>query len=153
MRPEGSELGRARGGTDGLDGELLLLPAWNPTNTSIPLYPPLQPEMPCRARIGGGGEGCTYLCANITKYSLPLCKYNRRWGSGFVESLRLSKSGFIDWRLVVLTLDDPVMYNVHRTESSLTKIVKLSPRWAGSIDKVANCVLYILRALSLPSRT
>ena len=153
MRPEGSELGRARGGTDGLDGELLQLPAWNPTNTSIPLYPPLQPEMPCRARIGGGGEGCTYLCANITKYSLPLCKYNRRWGSGFVESLRLSKSGFIDWRLVVLTLDDPVMYNVHRTESSLTKIVKLSPRWAGSIDKVANCVLYILRALSLPSRT
>ena len=70
-----------------------------------------------------------------------------------MESLRLSKSGFIDWRLVVLTLDDPVMYNVHRTESSLTKIVKLSPRWAGSIDKVANCVLYILRALSLPSRT
>ena len=77
LRPEGSELGRARGGTDGLDGELLQLPAWKPTNTSIPLYPPLQPEMPCRARIGGGGEGCTYLCANITKYSLPLCKYHQ----------------------------------------------------------------------------
>ena len=77
LRPEGSELGRARGGTDGLDGELLLLPGWKPTNTSIPLYPPLQPEMPCRARIGGGGEGCTYLCANITKYSLPLCKYHQ----------------------------------------------------------------------------
>ena len=79
LRPEGSGLGRARGGTDGLDGELLLLAAWNPTNTSIPLYPPLQPEMLYRARIEGGGEGCAYLCANITKYSLPLCKYPRRF--------------------------------------------------------------------------
>ena len=152
LRPEGSELGRALGGTDGLDGELLQLPGWNPTNTSNPLYPPFQPEMLYRARIGGGGEGSTYICANITKYSLLLCKYHPRWGSGFVESLRLSKSGLIDWRLVVLTLDDSVMY-MEQNHLLLTKIVKLSPRWAGSIDKVANCVLYILRALSLSSRT
>ena len=69
-----------------------------------------------------------------------------------MESLRLSKSGLIDWRLVVLTLDDSVMY-MEQNHLLLTKIVKLSPRWAGSIDKVANCVLYILRALSLSSKT
>ena len=68
-----------------------------------------------------------------------------------MESLRLSKSGLIDWRLVVLTLDDSVMY-MEQNHLLLTKIVKLSPRWAGSIDKGANCVLYILRALSLSSR-
>ena len=80
LRPEGSELGRARGGTDGLDGELLLLPARNPTNTSIPLYPPLQPEMLYRARTGEVGKAVLIfvqispnilcLCANITQDSL-----------------------------------------------------------------------------------
>ena len=69
-----------------------------------------------------------------------------------MESLRVSIPGLIYWRLVVLTLDDSVMYR-EQNHLLLTKIVKLSPRWAGSIDKVANCVLYILRALSLPSRT
>ena len=69
-----------------------------------------------------------------------------------MESLRLSKSGLIEWRLAVLTLDDSVMY-MEQNYLSLTKIVKLSPRWAGSIDKVANCVLHILRALSLSSKT
>ena len=80
LRPEGSELGRARGGTDGLDGELLLLPAWKPTNTSIPLYPPLQPEMLYRARTGEVGKAVLIfvqispnilcLCANIPEDSL-----------------------------------------------------------------------------------
>ena len=80
LRPEGSELGRARGGTDGLDGELLQLLAWNPTNTSIPLYPPLQPEMLYRARTGEVGKAVLIfvqispnilcLCANITEDSL-----------------------------------------------------------------------------------
>ena len=73
-------------------------------------------------------------------------------GSGFVKSLRFSKSGLIGWRMAVLTLDDSVMY-IEQDYLLLTKIVKLSPRWAGSIDKVANCVLNILRALSLPSTT
>ena len=80
LRPEGSELSRARGGTDGLDGELLQLPAWNPTNTSIPLYPPLQPEMLYRARTGEVGKAVLIfvqispnilcLCANIPEDSL-----------------------------------------------------------------------------------
>ena len=80
LRPEGSGLGRARGGTDGLDGELLQLPARNPANTSIPLYPPLQPEMLYRARTGEVGKAVLIfvqispnilcLCANIPEDSL-----------------------------------------------------------------------------------
>ena len=80
LRPEGSGLGRARGGTDGLDGELLQLLARNPANTSIPLYPPLQPEMLYRARTGEVGKAVFIfvkispnilcLCANIPEDSL-----------------------------------------------------------------------------------